>query len=164
LTTLWSSRRGQFIRITSGGREFGRDTRRPEERKLYWCSGFVASTVAVIPVINGEARGSHGDAVVRLGHAVDNGDGTTAMRFQSEGVEKGEGYHGWPGWHPAHRRQGSLLSRAYLMATAHESRRATINGGSTNLCAGRSPATSEQRWRSDPYRVTVPWQSSDKWT
>jgi hypothetical protein len=115
-------------------------------------------------VINGKARGSHDDAVARLGHAVDNSDGTTAMRFQSEGGEKGEGYHGLPGWHPAHQRRGSLLGRAYLMATAHESRRAMINGGSMNLCAGRSPATSEQRWRYDPYQVTVPWQSSDKWT
>jgi hypothetical protein len=39
----------------------------------------VASTVAVIPVINGEARRSHGDAVARLRHAVDNGDGTTTV-------------------------------------------------------------------------------------
>jgi hypothetical protein len=54
-------------------------TRGGRRRKLYWCSGFVASTVAVIPVINGEARRSHGDAVARLGHAVDNGDGTTMV-------------------------------------------------------------------------------------
>jgi hypothetical protein len=108
----------------------------------------VASTVAVIPVINGEARGSHGDAVARLGHAVDNDDGTTMMRFQSEGGEKGEGYHGWPGWHPAHRRRGFLLGCAYLTATAHESRRAMINGG-------RPPTTSLAG--SLIHRDTVPW-------
>jgi hypothetical protein len=138
----------QFKGGASGGREFGRDTRQLEERKLYWCSGFVASTVAVISVINGEARGSHSDAVARLGHAVDNGDGTTAMRFQSEGGEKGEGYHGWPGWHPSHRRRGFLLGSDYLTATAHESRRATINGG-------RPPTTSLAG--SLIHRDTVPW-------
>ena len=37
------------------------------------------TVVAVTPVVDGEFRGSHGDAVARLGHAVDNGDGTTMV-------------------------------------------------------------------------------------
>jgi hypothetical protein len=37
---------------------------------------------------------SHGDAVDSQRHAADNGDGTTAMRFQSKGGEKGERYRG----------------------------------------------------------------------
>jgi hypothetical protein len=35
--------------------------------------------VAVTPVVDEEFRGSHGDVVARLGHAVDNGDGTTTV-------------------------------------------------------------------------------------
>ena len=35
--------------------------------------------VAVTPVVDGEFRGCHGDAVAQLGHAVDNGDGTTTV-------------------------------------------------------------------------------------
>jgi hypothetical protein len=54
-TALRSSRRAQFIGLASGDREFGRDTRRPEEGKFHWRSGFVASTVAVISAINGES-------------------------------------------------------------------------------------------------------------
>jgi hypothetical protein len=45
----------------------------------------VASTVAVIPMINGEAIGSHGDAVAWLRHAVDNGDGTTTVNSFTRG-------------------------------------------------------------------------------
>ena len=37
------------------------------------------TVVAVTPVVDGEFRGSHGDAVARLGHSVDNGDGTTTV-------------------------------------------------------------------------------------
>jgi hypothetical protein len=40
------------------------------------------------------ARVSHRDAVDSQRHATDNEDGTTAMRFQSEGGEKGERYRG----------------------------------------------------------------------
>ena len=35
----------------------------------HWWPRNVAFTVAVIPTINGEAKGCHGDAVARLGHA-----------------------------------------------------------------------------------------------
>jgi hypothetical protein len=54
-TALRSSRRAQFIGLASGGHEFRRDTRQPEEGKFHWRSGFVASTVAVIPAIIGES-------------------------------------------------------------------------------------------------------------
>jgi hypothetical protein len=36
-------------------------------------------TVAVTPVGFGEFRGGHGNAMARLGHAVANGEGTTAV-------------------------------------------------------------------------------------
>jgi hypothetical protein len=39
----------------------------------------VFTVVAVTPVVDGEFRGSHSDAVARLGHAVDNNDGTTTV-------------------------------------------------------------------------------------
>jgi hypothetical protein len=44
-----------------------------------WCSEHVFIVVAVTPVVDGEFRGSHGDAVARLRHAVDNGAGTTTV-------------------------------------------------------------------------------------
>jgi hypothetical protein len=74
---------------------------------------------------SGDQRGAakaYDDAVESESHAADNGDGTTAVRTLSPGGEQGEGYRGWPGWSPAHRRRGFLLGYAYLMATAHESR------------------------------------------
>jgi hypothetical protein len=40
------------------------------------------------------ARRSHGDAVARLGHAVDNGDGTTTVSSFIHGGEQGEEYRG----------------------------------------------------------------------
>jgi hypothetical protein len=39
----------------------------------------VFTVVAVTPVVDGEFRGSHDDAVAQLGHAVDNGEGTTTV-------------------------------------------------------------------------------------
>jgi hypothetical protein len=39
----------------------------------------VFTVVAVTPVVDGEFRGCHGDAVARLGHVVDNGDGMTMV-------------------------------------------------------------------------------------
>ena len=35
--------------------------------------------LGITPVVDGEFRGSHGDAMARLGHAVANGDGTTTV-------------------------------------------------------------------------------------
>ena len=43
------------------------------------------TVVAVTPVVDGEFRGSHGDAVARLGHAVDNDDGTTTVSTFTRG-------------------------------------------------------------------------------
>jgi hypothetical protein len=40
------------------------------------------------------ARRSHGDAVARLGHVVDNGDGTTTVSSFIHDGEQGEEYHG----------------------------------------------------------------------
>jgi hypothetical protein len=88
----------------------------------------VFTAVAVTPVVDGEFRGSHGDAMARLGHAVANGEGTAAVSTLPAGGEPREEYRGWPGWRPAHRRRGFLPSYVYPMATAHESRRAAING------------------------------------
>ena len=55
------------------------------------------TVVAVTPVVDGEFRGSHGDAMARLGHAMDNGEGTTTVRSFIHGGEQGEKYRGWPG-------------------------------------------------------------------
>ena len=66
--------------------------------------------------------------MARLGHAVANGEGTSAVSSFIHDGEQGEGYRGWPGWRPAHRRRGFVPSYVYPMATAHESRRAAING------------------------------------
>jgi hypothetical protein len=41
--------------------------------------------VAVTSVVDGEFRASHDDAVARLGHAVDNGDGTTTVSSFTRG-------------------------------------------------------------------------------
>jgi hypothetical protein len=53
-TALQSSRRGQFIRLVSGGREFGRDAPRSEKGEVHWRSEFVSDAVAITPAINGE--------------------------------------------------------------------------------------------------------------
>jgi hypothetical protein len=50
-----------------------------------WCSEHVFTVVAVTPVVDGEFRGCHGDAVARLGLAVDNGDGTTTVSSFTRG-------------------------------------------------------------------------------
>ena len=50
--------------------------------------------MALTPVVDGEFRGSHGDAVARLGHAVDNGGDTTTVSSCIPGSEQGEKYHG----------------------------------------------------------------------
>jgi hypothetical protein len=48
---------------------FAQRDRQPRRRASHWWPRNVAFTVAVIPTINGEAKGCHGDAVARLGHA-----------------------------------------------------------------------------------------------
>jgi hypothetical protein len=60
-----------------------------------------------------------------------------------------------PEWLPAHRRQTSFTLRDYPLVPS-----ANPGGGSTNLRAGRSPATSKQRWQPDPPESTVPWAIS----
>jgi hypothetical protein len=54
----------------------------------------VFTGVAVTPVVDGEFRGCHGDVMVRLGHAVDNGEGTTTVSSFIHGGEQGEEYCG----------------------------------------------------------------------
>jgi hypothetical protein len=49
----------------------------------------VFNVVAVTPVVDGKLRGSHGDAVARLGHAAGNGEGLTTVRTLSTGGEQG---------------------------------------------------------------------------
>jgi hypothetical protein len=61
----------------------------------------VFTGVAVTPVVDGEFRGSHGDVMVRLGHAVANGEGTAAVSTIPAGGEPGEEYRGRPRWLPA---------------------------------------------------------------
>jgi hypothetical protein len=80
LRITWCNRPGpQFIEEQSGGHEFEEDARRSEEEEEYWRNGFVPSTVAVIPAINGES--------LRL----------TAMRWRYSGT-----------WHKAGRRLSSV--------------------------------------------------------
>jgi hypothetical protein len=62
-----------------------------EER---WCSEHVFTAVAVTPMVDGEFRGCHGDAMARLGHAVANGDGTTTVSTLPAGGEPGEMNYG----------------------------------------------------------------------
>jgi hypothetical protein len=50
--------------------------------------------VAATPVVDGEFRGSHGDAMARLGHAVANGDVTTTVSTLPAGGEPGDEYRG----------------------------------------------------------------------
>jgi hypothetical protein len=50
--------------------------------------------VAVTPVVYGEFRGGHGNAMTRLGHAVANGEGTTAVSTLPAGGEPGEMNYG----------------------------------------------------------------------
>jgi hypothetical protein len=54
----------------------------------------VFTAVAVTQEVDGEFRGSHGDAMARLGHAVANGDGTTTVSTLPAGGEPGEEYRG----------------------------------------------------------------------
>jgi hypothetical protein len=55
---------------------------------------------------------------------------------------------GSPEWSPAHRRRRFPPPRCYPLVSS-----ANPGGGSTNPCAGRSPAMRIQRWQSDPYRT-----------
>jgi hypothetical protein len=50
--------------------------------------------VAVTPVVYGEFRGGHGNAMARLGHAVVNGEGTAAVSTLPAGGEPGKMYYG----------------------------------------------------------------------
>ena len=79
LTTLRSSRRGQFIDVASGGDEFGRAVQAAGAGEERGCGEHVFIAVAVTPVVYEEFRGGHGNAMARLGHAVANGEGTTAV-------------------------------------------------------------------------------------
>jgi hypothetical protein len=68
-----------------GGREFEEGRAAVEGINVHWRKCFVSNAVAIAPAINGEARGSHGDVVARLGHAVNNGDGTTTVSSFTRG-------------------------------------------------------------------------------
>jgi hypothetical protein len=54
----------------------------------------VSYGVAVTPVVYGEFRGGHGNAMARLGHAVANGEGTAAVSTLPAGGELGEMNYG----------------------------------------------------------------------
>jgi hypothetical protein len=51
--------------------------------------------------VDGTTVGNHGDVMARLGHAVANGEGTTAVSTLPAGGEPGEEYRGRPRWLPA---------------------------------------------------------------
>jgi hypothetical protein len=76
---LRSQGRAQFIGGASGGCEFWMRHTAVGSEEECWCSEQVFTAVVVTPVVDGEFRGSHGDAMARLGHAVANGDGTTTV-------------------------------------------------------------------------------------
>jgi hypothetical protein len=85
LTTLWSWQGLQFIGINGGGREFqgGRVAVGGGRRAL-------AQWLGVLRRGNcfgdqRRARAGYGDAVERVRHATDNGDGLTAVRILIRG-------------------------------------------------------------------------------
>ena len=53
-----------------------------------WHGEYVSNGVALTPVVDEEFRGSHGDAVARLGHEVVNGDDMTTASSCIPGSEQ----------------------------------------------------------------------------
>jgi hypothetical protein len=89
LTTLRSLRWLQFIEKLSGGDEFGRAVLAAGAGEERGCGEHVFIAVAVTPVVYGEFRGGHGNAMARLGHAVANGEGTAAVSTLPRAVSQG---------------------------------------------------------------------------
>jgi hypothetical protein len=89
LTTLRSLRWLQFIEKLSGGDEFGQAVLAAGAGEERGCGEHVFITVAVTPVVYGEFRGGHGNAMARLGHAVANGEGTAAVSTLPRAVSQG---------------------------------------------------------------------------
>jgi hypothetical protein len=54
-----------------------------------WRGEYVSYSVAVTPVVYGEFKGGHGNAMARLGHAVANGEGTVAVNTLPRAVSQG---------------------------------------------------------------------------
>jgi hypothetical protein len=54
-----------------------------------WRGEYVSYSVAVTPVSHGEFRAGHSNALARLGHAVANGEGTTAVNTLPRAVSQG---------------------------------------------------------------------------
>ena len=94
LTTLRSLRWLQFIEKLGGGDEFGRAVLAVGAGEERGCGEHVFIAVAVTPVVYGEFRGGHGNAMARLGHAVANGEGTSAVSTLPAGGEPGEMNYG----------------------------------------------------------------------
>jgi hypothetical protein len=89
LTTLRSLQWLQFIEKLSGGDEFGRAVLAAGAGEERGCGEHVFIAVAVTPVVYGEFRGGHGNAMARLGHAVANGEGTAAVSTLPRAVSEG---------------------------------------------------------------------------
>jgi hypothetical protein len=89
LTTLRSLRWLQFIEKLSGGDEFGQAVLAAGAGEERGCGEHVFIAVAVTPVVYGEFRGGHGNAMARLGHAVANGEGTAAVSTLPRAVSQG---------------------------------------------------------------------------
>jgi hypothetical protein len=86
------------------------------------CSEHVFTVVAVTPVVDGEFRGSHGDAVARLGHAAQGRDTAVHRRANPLPPQSRRGSHG----------ESPELSPGggfYLAALSGHRRRESYSGG-----------------------------------
>jgi hypothetical protein len=117
----------------------------------------VFSVVAVIPVVDGKLEG----VTAMRWRGWDTRRKAGKRRFTGELIGSSRRVEGKSGG--GHRSgvqltdgEDSLSPRCYPLVSS-----ANPGGGSTNPCAGRSPATSEQRWQYDLYQAIVPlkWDS-----
>jgi hypothetical protein len=140
-TALRSSRRGQFIRLVSGGREFGRDAPRSEKGEVHWRSEFVSDAMAITPAINGERE----EVTAMRWKCMDTwckaGKRRSSVYLSNSAAVNActvAGILYWPELSTA------MISKCYpvYLVTSH-------GGDGTNLCAGRSPAVRLPRWRPD---------------
>jgi hypothetical protein len=140
-TALRSSRRGQFIRLVSGGREFGRDARRSEKGEVHWRSEFVYDAVAITPAINGEreeATAMRWKCMDTRCKAGKRRSSVHLSNFVAVNACTVAGILYWP------ELSTTMISKCYPvdLVTSHD-------GDGMNLCAGRSPAVRLPRWWPD---------------
>jgi hypothetical protein len=121
------------------------------------CGEYVCSVVAVIPMVDRKLEG----VTAMRWQGWDTRRKTRERRFTGELIgssRRVEGKHGG-----GHRSGVQLTGGEDFPIPWCYPLISSVNpgGGSTNPCAGRSPATSEQRWQSDLYQATIPldWDS-----